>query len=78
MSRYTIIITSKDNQRLHFRTNNKILIKFMYDCSTRSLNVPVAKNLSIDEMMIVEAYLNSPLCCEVQDNHTKQLIQLPV
>ena len=52
MSRYTIIITSKDNQRLHFRTNNKILIKFMYDCSTRSLNVPVAKNLSIDEMMI--------------------------
>ena len=78
MSRYTIIITSKDNQRLHFRTSNKTLIKFMYDCSTESLNVPVAKSLTLDEMMIVEAYLDNPLCCEVQDNYTKQSVQLPV
>ena len=78
MSRYTIIITSKDNQRLHFRTSNKTLIKFMYESATRSLDVQVAKSLTLDEMLIVEAYLDNPLCCEVQDNYTKQSVQLPV
>lgn len=78
MSRYTIIITTKDNQRLHFRTNNKTLIKFMYDSATESLDVQIARSLSLDEMMIVEAYLDTPLCCEVQDNYTKQSVQLPV
>ena len=78
MSRYTIIITTKDNQRLHFRTNNKSLIKFMYDSATQSLDVEVAKSLTLNEMMIVEAYLDNPLCCEVLDNYTKQSVQLPV
>ena len=78
MSRYTIIITTKDNQRLHFRTNNTSLIKFMYDSATQSLDVQVAKSLMLNEMIIVEAYLDNSLCCEVLNNYTKQSVQLPV
>ncbi|MGN7479409.1 hypothetical protein ACTHOQ_16330 [Solibacillus silvestris] len=78
MSRYTIIITSKDCRRLHFRTNNETLILFMYECFTRSLNVPVAQSLTLEEMIIVDAYLDDPQCCEINDSLTNQSLQLPV
>ena len=75
--RYTIIITTRKGQRLHYRTNNSKLILFMIDCVTDSLNVSIAKKLTASELLIIEAYLDNPKSCEVIDNLTKQCIFLP-
>lgn len=75
--RYTIIVTTHKNQRLHYRTDNSKLILFMLDCVTTSLNISIAKKLTFNELLITEAYLNNPKSCEVIDNLTKQCIFLP-
>ena len=75
--RYTIIITTHKNQRLHYRTNNSKLILFMLGCVTDSLNISLAKGLTVNELLIVEAYLDDAKSCEVIDNFTKQCIFLP-
>ena len=75
--RYTIIITTRKDQRLHYRTNNSKLILFMLDCSKGSLNISTAKTLTNNELLIIEAYLDTPKSCEIIDNFTKQYIFLP-
>ena len=75
--RYTIIITTHKNHRLHYRTNNSKLILFMLDCATDSLNISIAKTLTANELLIIEAYLDTSKSCEVIDNFTKQCIILP-
>ena len=75
--RYTIIITTHKNERLHYRTNNSKLILFMLDCATVSLNISTAKTLTESELLIIETYLGASKSCEVVDNITKQCIFLP-
>ena len=78
MVRYTIVVTTHEDRRLHFRTNNTTLIMFMHECATKTLNIPIARDLSIDELTLVDAYLDHPRSCEVIDNLTKKSILLPV
>lgn len=75
--RYTIVITTHSDQRLHYRTNDSKLILFMLDCATDCLIISIAKKLTYNELLIVEAYLDNPKSCEVIDNLTKQCIYLP-
>ncbi len=78
MIRYTIIVTTHDDQRLFYRTPNGNLIFFMHECATEALNIQTTRNFSLDELFIVEAYLDHPKSCEVIDNQLKQSVFLPV
>ncbi|TGN31155.1 MULTISPECIES: hypothetical protein [unclassified Lysinibacillus] len=78
MIRYTIIVTTHNDQRLFYRTNNSKLILFMHECATRALNIQTANTLSLDELFIVDAYLDHPKSCEVIDSQLKQSVFLPV
>lgn len=78
MARYTIIITTHEDRRLHFRTDNDIFIVFMHKCATDGLDANIAKSLTSDELTMVEAYLDHPISCKVIDNLTKQSVFLPV
>ena len=49
----------------------------MLDCAADSLNISIAKTLTDNELLIIEAYLDASKSCEVIDNFTKQCIILP-
>lgn len=78
MPRYQIIITTKDDRRLHYRTDNETFLHFMHDCAIKALNVPVAHQLSVDELFVTDIYLDDPISCEVIDHHTKTSRLFPV
>lgn len=78
MPRYQIIITTQDDQRLHYRTDNEALLTFMHDCATKALNVQLAQELSVDELFVTDIYLDLPISCEVIDHHTKTSRLFPI
>lgn len=78
MSKYTIVVTTTEDRRLHFRTSNSKFVLCMHECGTGPLNVKSVKNLTLDELMIVEAYLDNPKSCEIIDNLTKKTFPFPL
>jgi hypothetical protein len=78
MGVYTIIVTTHDNRRLHYRTSSTNFIKCLYKCGTRALPIQNVLNLSLGELIVVEAYLDNPKSCVVIDNYTKKSISLPI
>ncbi len=78
MPRYQIIITTKDDRRLHYRTDNETFLQFMHDCATKALNVQLAQQLSIDELFVTDTYLDHPISCEVIDHQTKTSRLFPI
>ncbi|MEK4630238.1 MAG: hypothetical protein ABS944_13830 [Solibacillus sp.] len=78
MGKYTVIVTTHENRRLHYRTSSAHFIKSLYKCGTSALPIHNVLNLSLDELTVVEAYLDKPRSCEVIDNYTKKSISLPI
>lgn len=78
MPRYQVIITTKENHRLHYRTDNEAFLQFIHDCTIKALNVQVAQHLSTDELFVTDIYLDHPISCEVIDHHTKTSRLFPI
>ncbi|ATP38739.1 hypothetical protein CSE16_01105 [Solibacillus sp. R5-41] len=77
MKIYLVIITTAEDQRLHFHTNNDTLIISMHRANTQPLDIQTVKTFTSEELFIIEAYLDGAKSCEIKNNITQKSFMLP-
>lgn len=77
MKTYLVIITTADDQRLHFHTNNETLIISMHHANTKPLDIQTVQTFTSEELFIIEAYLDGAKSCEIKNNITQKSFKLP-
>lgn len=77
MKTYTIVVTTNEDRRLHYQTDNELLILTIHRSNSQGLDVQAIHSLTFDETLVLEAYLDDHKSCEIIHNLTRHTTHLP-